>query len=80
MAQDESRALLVERVDTLFITWSLPYDNQLPISQTELRVDEGSTEPLLLELPPSVTAYNLTGRRPATQQDEALPYLDFARF
>lgn len=67
VGQDGSRELLAERVDTLFITWNLPYDNQLPISKTELRVDEGSTEPLLIKLPPSVTAYNLTGRRPATQ-------------
>jgi len=63
--QDERPELAVERVRTLFLDWTSPYDNELDITATQLKVDDATEGALILDLPPSQTSYNLTGRAPA---------------
>ena len=66
---DQSPSLDVERITSLFMRWTLPYDNELPITATQLCIDSESkcSPQSVVTLPPSLTSYNVSGRKPATQ-------------
>jgi len=60
--QNDDPALRDARVHSLFVSWELPYDNEVPITGITLTVGN-----LSFALPPDATSYNVTGLYAATQ-------------
>jgi len=62
VTQDEVASLRELRIHTLFVRWTLPEDNQVPIDRVRLAVGN-----FTWIFDPSVTSYNCTGLPAATQ-------------